>query len=278
MAIDLNDIEVIVTQLEADTIVLGKIVNDVYDLANPGEEDGTVTTRLGDVVKNVQRVINDMEQFPDDYQKSAVYDTGVEVVEFASILNFSGGSVSVTDGGSGTANIAITGNEQIYTGAGAPAVTPDFIGQRYVDTTNDYLYYATGIADANDWSRVISDNNNLESFTVALSDETTSLETGTDKITFRMAYAMTLTEVRASVGTAPTDAALIVDINKGGSTIFSSLLQIDSTDKTSVGSAAPAVLSTTSLEDDAEITIDLTQVGSTVPGAGAKITFIGLRT
>jgi hypothetical protein len=55
---------------------------------------------------------------------------------------------------------------------------------------------------------------------VACSDEGTALTTGTAKVTFRMPYNMKLTEVRASVGTAPTDATIIVDINEGGSTIL----------------------------------------------------------
>lgn len=59
MVVDLNQLEIIVTQLEADSLVLGKIVNDAAGATNTGEEDGTVTTRLGGVVKNIQRVITD---------------------------------------------------------------------------------------------------------------------------------------------------------------------------------------------------------------------------
>lgn len=59
MVVDLNQLETLVTQLEADTTVLSKIVNDASDAVNTGEEAGTVTTRLGDVVKNIQRVIAD---------------------------------------------------------------------------------------------------------------------------------------------------------------------------------------------------------------------------
>lgn len=114
-----------------------------------------------------------------------------------------------------------------------------------------------------------------KTFTIAASDETTALTTGTAKVTFRMPFAMVLTDVRASVTTAPTDATLTVDINEGGTTILSTKLTIDSTEKTSTTAATPAVISDASLADDAEITIDIDQVGSTVAGAGLKVTFIG---
>jgi hypothetical protein len=89
---------------------------------------------------------------------------------------------------------------------------------------------------------------------------------------------MTLTGVRASVTTAPTGANLQVDINETGSgTILSTKLTIDATEKTST-TATPAVISDSSLADDAEITIDIDVVGSSVAGAGLKVYLIGTRT
>lgn len=111
---------------------------------------------------------------------------------------------------------------------------------------------------------------------IACSDETTALTTGTAKVTFRMPRAVTLTAVRASVTTAPTGAVLTVDINEGGSTILSTKLTIDATEKTSTTAAAAAVISDTALADDAEITIDIDTVGSTVAGAGLKVLLKGV--
>jgi hypothetical protein len=88
---------------------------------------------------------------------------------------------------------------------------------------------------------------------------------------------MTVTAVRASVGTAPTGSALVVDINEGGTTILSTKLSIDASEKTSTTAATPAVISDSALADDAEITIDIDQIGSTIAGAGLKITLIGTR-
>lgn len=113
---------------------------------------------------------------------------------------------------------------------------------------------------------------------IAVSDETTSLTTGTAKVTFRMPFAMTLTAVRASVATAPTGTSIIVDINQNGSTILSTKLSIDATEKTSTTAATPPVISDTTLDDDAEITIDIDQIGSTGAGAGLKVTLLGYKT
>ena len=112
---------------------------------------------------------------------------------------------------------------------------------------------------------------------VACSDETTAVAAGTNKVTFRMPYAMTLTAVRASVTTAPTGSTLIIDINEGGSTVLSTKLSIDASEKTSTTAASAAAISDTTLADDAEITIDFDQVGASVAGAGVKIWLIGTR-
>jgi len=116
-----------------------------------------------------------------------------------------------------------------------------------------------------------------ESFIVPVSDEGTALTTGTAKVTFRMPYAFTLTDIRASVTTAPTGSTIIVDVKENGTTIFSTKLSIDASEKTSTTAASARVFSDTSLADDAEITINIDQVGASVAGAGLKITFIGNR-
>jgi len=112
---------------------------------------------------------------------------------------------------------------------------------------------------------------------MAASDETTDLTTGAAKLTFRMPHAMTLTEVRASVNTAPVGSTIVVDINEGGTTILSTKLSIDASEKTSTTAAAPAVVSDAAIADDAELTIDLDQIGSATAGKGLKVALIGYR-
>jgi hypothetical protein len=110
---------------------------------------------------------------------------------------------------------------------------------------------------------------------VAASDETTALATGTAKITFRMPRAVTLTAVRASLTTAQASGSIFtVDINEGGSSILSTKLTIDNTETTSTTAATPPVISDTSLADDAEITIDIDQIGNGT-AKGLKVMLIG---
>jgi len=110
---------------------------------------------------------------------------------------------------------------------------------------------------------------------VAVTDELSNISTGTAKVTLRIPRAMTLSDVRASVNTAPTGADIQVDINEDGVSILSTVISIDDGDETSEDSATPPVISDTGLADDAEITIDIDQVGSTISGKGLKVWLIG---
>lgn len=137
----------------------------------------------------------------------------------------------------------------------------------YYATDQDTLY----VWDSTAWLPVAKDV-----IAIAVSDETTALTTGTAKVTFRMPYAFRVLAVRASVTTAPTDANIVVDINESGVSILSTELEIDATEKTSTTAATAAVISDAAIADDAEMTIDIDQVGSTIPGAGLKVYIIGV--
>jgi len=118
----------------------------------------------------------------------------------------------------------------------------------------------------------------IQSIIIAASDETTPLTTGNGKVTFRMPYAFTLTAVRASLTAAQASGSIFTaDINENGVSILSTPLTIDNTEKTSTTAATPAVISDTALADDAEITIDIDQVGSG-SAAGLKVALIGYKT
>ncbi|MES2596387.1 MAG: hypothetical protein V4662_13665, partial [Verrucomicrobiota bacterium] len=110
---------------------------------------------------------------------------------------------------------------------------------------------------------------------VAISDETTALTTGTAKLTFRMPHAMTVTAVRLSLTTVSSSGTPTIDINEAGSTILSTKLTCDASEKTSVTAASAPVISDATLADDAEITIDIDTAGT--GAAGAKVWLIGTR-
>lgn len=110
----------------------------------------------------------------------------------------------------------------------------------------------------------------------ALSDETTAITTGTAKLTARAPAGFTLTEIRGSLSTASSSGAVQVDMNVAGSTILSTKLTIDATEKTSLTAATAAVISSATIADDAEITFDIDAAGS--GATGLKVTLIGTRT
>ena len=115
-------------------------------------------------------------------------------------------------------------------------------------------------------------------FIVSLTAEDGDLTVADDLAQIRLPFAFTLTEVRAFVNTAPTGAALTFDITEAGSTILSTLLTIDVSEKTSESAATPPVISDTTLADDAIISFNCDVIGSTVAGAGGKIMLIGYQT
>ena len=203
---------------------------------------------------------------------------------------FSGSGFNVTFGSSGTR----LGNFRVWSNGtvGLDASTSAFLqtGSNTIGTSSAGIAIATtgpislntddgalgqvlasgGAGAAPTWSDKIP-----KVVQLAASDETTALTTGTAKITFRMPYAMTLTAIRASLTTAQTSGSILtVDVNEGGSTILSTKLTIDNGEKTSTTAATPPVISDTALADDAEITIDIDQIGDGT-AKGLKITLIG---
>jgi|GEM_PF-5243039 len=93
--------------------------------------------------------------------------------------------------------------------------------------------------------------------------------------TVTMPYGFTVTDIDLKVGTAPTGAALIVDINEAGSSLYTTTLpQISAGSTTELGTEN---LTDASLAQGAEITVDIDQVGSSVAGANLTIMLHGTR-
>ena len=112
---------------------------------------------------------------------------------------------------------------------------------------------------------------------VAGSDEITAITTGL-KTTFRAEGAFILTGIRASLTTAQSSGSIFtVDVKVGGTSILSTLITIDNNEKTSVTAATQPVILTTSIADNAEITIWVTQVGDGT-AKGLKVQLIGTTT
>ena len=116
-----------------------------------------------------------------------------------------------------------------------------------------------------------------ECFTIAVSDETTDITTGTAKVTFRAPFAFTIPRIpRASLATASTSGDPAIDINNAGNSIFTTTLTIDANEKTSTTAATAAVLdgTYTSVADDAEVTIDIDTAGTGAKGLKVYLFYV----
>jgi hypothetical protein len=89
-----------------------------------------------------------------------------------------------------------------------------------------------------------------------------------------MPFALTLSGITLKAKGAPTGAALIYDINKDGTTIFSTRPQINAG---ATNGGTGAVFSTTNLTVNSVLTIDIDQVGSTFAGSGITVMLKGTR-
>lgn len=150
------------------------------------------------------------------------------------------------------------------------------------------IYYRSA---ANTWTAVTIGANiyftggTLKAYEVwggAASDETTAITTGTGKLSFAIPYAFTVVGVYASLNTVSSSGTPTIDINEAGTTILSTKIVIDVSEKTggSAGyqgtAAAAAVISDSSIAANAEITVDIDVAGT---GAkGLKVFIIGYPT
>jgi hypothetical protein len=160
---------------------------------------------------------------------------------------------------------------------GTSGLAPNWISLTDTHTLNIPLA-ATASVTAGLISKTEYDVFNTVVIQIAASDEVTALTTGTAKVTFRMPYAMTLTGIRASLTTAQASGAslLTVDVNQNGTSILSTKLTFDNTEKTTVLAGTQPVISTSALTDDGEITVDIDTIGAS-GATGLKITLIGTR-
>jgi hypothetical protein len=109
---------------------------------------------------------------------------------------------------------------------------------------------------------------------IAVSDEITSIASGTSKVTYYVPSGMYLTNVKASL-TQSGSTNTVVDINQDGSSVLSTVITIETNEFKSVDATTQPVISTNTLSEDSRITIDIDQGGT---GAkGLKVYLIGYR-
>lgn len=104
-------------------------------------------------------------------------------------------------------------------------------------------------------------------------DGSAQLMSGNKRLYNDTGVTLTISKVRIAAGTAPVGSDLIIDIHKGGTTIFSTQAnrpRLNAGQSASL-SGAP---NTTSWADGEYLTLDVDQVGSTTPGSDIVITVV----
>lgn len=101
-----------------------------------------------------------------------------------------------------------------------------------------------------------------------------SLYTGQIRIVNITGRTLTISAVAISCGTSPTGASIIVDINKNGTTIFTTQANRPAIAASGHASGKVTNMDVTSLADGDYITIDVDQIGSTIAGSDLSVQVI----
>lgn len=132
----------------------------------------------------------------------------------------------------------------------------------------------------------LDDARPLESFVVAITETATVVTSGVKQFSFRMPYAFTVTEARATLDTGQTGGTTLkVDINEAGTSILGATKLTFDNGQEAAGTAALSGITITNLSsiadgsiaDNAEVTFDVDAVGDGT-AKGLCVTLIGRRT
>lgn len=98
-----------------------------------------------------------------------------------------------------------------------------------------------------------------------------AVETGVHRLYNNRSTAWVIQGVRASVGTAPTGSSLVIDIKVNGTTIFTTQANRPAIAAGAYASSYVTNMDVTSVPAGSYITVDVAQVGSTIPGSDLTV-------
>lgn len=88
---------------------------------------------------------------------------------------------------------------------------------------------------------------------------------------FRFPFVATLLGATAAVNTAPTGASLILDVNKNGTTVYSTQGNRPTIIASAFATAAETTPDVTAIAIGDYLTVDVDQVGSTIAGSDVTV-------
>jgi hypothetical protein len=153
---------------------------------------------------------------------------------------------------------------------GGSAATLD----RWLQTKGNFVEYEA--TSATNWQQI--GGANLESIILTIGTFVSPIWVGTGKVSLMMPYPFHLVDIMGAVSTAPTGAAIIMDVNLGGTSVMTTnKILIDATEFSTLTASTPPAITTDFLPKGGVITADIDQAGSTVAGVGPIVYLIGRR-
>lgn len=140
----INELITLLNQVDEDATVLAAIANDSATSTSNGPAPGLVTTRLGSNVKNVQKVIADIENGIITGVRPSIQDDGVTILDNPATLNFVGSALAVTDV-SGVATITLVG-EVTKVGTPVDSQIPIWTGDGTLEGTTALTFDGTTVS------------------------------------------------------------------------------------------------------------------------------------
>jgi hypothetical protein len=104
----INELNELLNLVDQDATVLARISNDSELATGSGPGPGLVTTRLGATVKNVRKIIADIEAGVIEGVRPVMQIDGVTVNNNPDTINFINGGITVVDTGQGGVTIEVT--------------------------------------------------------------------------------------------------------------------------------------------------------------------------
>lgn len=97
------------------------------------------------------------------------------------------------------------------------------------------------------------------------------LTVGAGTIRFRFPFAVTLLGTTAAVNTAPTGASVILDVNKNGTTIYTTVGNRPTIVAGAFATASEPTPNVTAMAAGDYLTVDIDQIGSVIAGADLTV-------
>jgi len=104
----INELNELLNLVDQDATVLARISNDSELATGSGPGPGLVTTRLGATVKNVRKIIADIEAGVVEGVRPIMQIDGTVINSNPGVINFINGGITVTDTGLGGVTIEVT--------------------------------------------------------------------------------------------------------------------------------------------------------------------------